>query len=185
MYLVVGLGNPGPGFEESPHNAGFRVLDRFAREEEWKENHSPRYRFLTRKISGKEVFLLKPLTSMNNSGRALKEVLSEKKIPLEKTVILHDDFALPLGRIKISRNRGPGHHKGVSSVIKEVGKGVVRIRVGTGKEKEGLSLAEFVLRPLKGKKREKMKRGEKKAEKAIRLLLGQGVDKAMTVHNRR
>jgi len=113
MILIVGLGNPGKKYEKTRHNIGFRVIDSldFAQD--------------------KDVILLKPQTFMNNSGRAVKSLTTKYKIPATNIIVVHDDIDLPIDTIRISKNSSSAGHKGVQSIINELGtKDFMRLRVG-------------------------------------------------------
>ncbi len=132
MIIIVGLGNPGEKYKNTRHNVGFQVVDEFAR-----ENNFPEFRLSKKSKSliskNKGVTLVKPQTFMNQSGKAVKKFIGE-------LIVVHDDIDLPLGKIRISKNRGAAGHKGVESIIKEIGtKNFTRFRIGiqlkTGKPK--------------------------------------------------
>ena len=126
--LIVGLGNPGKKYKNTRHNVGFQVVDKFAKENDFPEfKLSKRYNSL---ISEKEnIVLVKPQTFMNESGKAVKALL--KNTMKTVLVVIHDDIDLPLGKIRISKNRGAAGHKGVESIIKEIGtKDFTRFRIG-------------------------------------------------------
>lgn len=141
MIIIVGLGNPGRKYKNTRHNVGFQIIDEFA-----KENYFPEFRLSKKSnvllseniINGKKIILAKPQTFMNDSGKSVKTLFSFYK-PKE-LIIVHDDIDLPLGKIRISKNRGSAGHKGVESIIKEIGtKDFTRFRIGvsskTGKPK--------------------------------------------------
>ncbi|TSC56695.1 MAG: peptidyl-tRNA hydrolase, PTH1 family [Parcubacteria group bacterium Greene0714_21] len=114
MFLIVGLGNPGKKYERTRHNVGFMVLDAL------KEVELP------------NAILAKLQTFMNNSGKAVKSLVAKYQIPNTKyLVVVHDDIDILLGKIKVSFGRGSAGHKGVESIIKELGtKNFTRIRIG-------------------------------------------------------
>ncbi|MBU2634978.1 aminoacyl-tRNA hydrolase [Patescibacteria group bacterium] len=130
MIIIVGLGNPGEKYKNTRHNVGFQVVDEFARENNFsefklsKKSHSL--------ISKKEnIVLVKPQTFMNESGKSVKCLISEIKQRKPDLIVVHDDIDLPLGKIRISKNRGSAGHKGVESIIKEIGfKNFTRFRIG-------------------------------------------------------
>jgi len=134
MIIIVGLGNPGKKYKDTRHNVGFQVIDEFA-----KENNFPEFR-LSKKfnalVSEKEnIILVKPQTFMNNSGKPVKTLFSFYKP--EELIIIHDDIDLPLGKIRISKNRGSAGHKGVESIIKEIGfENFTRFRIGISPKTE-------------------------------------------------
>ena len=138
MTLIVGLGNPGKKFEKTRHNIGFRVLDEFQ-----KENDFPEFKFSKKfnslisedRISGKKIILAKPQTFMNESGKAVKALVKAQgaryKGQRVSLIVVHDDIDLPLGKVKISQNRGSAGHKGIESIINALGtKNFTRFRIG-------------------------------------------------------
>ena len=161
-FLIVGLGNPGEKFKNTRHNIGFRVLDYFA-----KENNFPEFA-LSKKFNalisesetnGRKVLLAKPQTFMNSSGKAVKKIVDKNKLQAAyyklqyiSLIVVHDDIDLLFGKIKISQNRGSAGHRGVESIIKELGtKNFTRLRVGIQLEKGKLQNTEvFVLKNFTG-----------------------------------
>ena len=136
MYLIVGLGNPGKKYEKTRHNIGFLVLDEFQ-----KEHGFPEFTLLKKHTSliskdilnETEALLAKPQTFMNNSGKAVRSLLPKLGLgtPKPSLVVVHDDIDIPLGKTKVSENRGSAGHKGVDSIIQALGtKNFTRIRVG-------------------------------------------------------
>ena len=146
--LIVGLGNPGKQYEKTRHNVGFLALDTFAKEHGFPEfTLSKKYSSLTSEgiLNQVKVVLAKPQTFMNTSGLAIKSLL-----PKPSLVVVHDDIDIPLGKVKISENRGSAGHKGVDSIIQTLGtKNFTRVRIGIqpakGKPKnvEGFVLKSF------------------------------------------
>lgn len=134
MTIVVGLGNPGRKYIYTRHNIGFQVVDEFA-----KENNFPEFR-LSKKfnslvsesiLNDEKIILAKPQTFMNQSGKAAKSLLKLYNTTRTVLVVIHDDIDLPLGKIKTVKNRGAAGHKGVESIIKELGtKDFIRFRIG-------------------------------------------------------
>jgi PTH1 family peptidyl-tRNA hydrolase len=148
MIIIAGLGNPGKEYENTPHNLGFEAIDEFA-----KKNNFPVFEFdkySNALISKKDnVILAKPQSFMNNSGFAIKK-LAEAFLPLTSgrkasaIFIVHDDIDLALGTYKVSANRGSAGHKGVESIMRELGtEDFTRIRIGVSKEKKPDVLKKF------------------------------------------
>jgi len=143
MILIVGLGNPGFKYRKTRHNIGFMALDNFQ-----KENNFPKFK-LNKKakaeiskafLDGQEVFLAKPQTYMNNSGSAVKFLTKENGFNEKSLIIVHDDFDLPFGEIKISQNSGSGGHHGIQSIIDHLKtQNFTRVRLGIKPIIEGLS----------------------------------------------
>jgi len=163
--IIVGLGNPGKKYQKTRHNLGFRVTELLAE----KNNFSP---FAFHKswqadltegaIHQQSIILIKPLTFMNSSGLTVKQVLKKKKQPL---MVVHDDVDISLGKIRISQNRGAGGHKGVESIIKEIGnKNFTRIRIGILPAKKPGAVDSFVLKNF-----------SKEEEKILKLVLEKAV----------
>lgn len=134
MFLIVGLGNPGLKFRKTRHNIGFRVLDAFQ-----KENNFPRFKTNKKAkvevakgiINGQTVFLAKPQTYMNNSGQAVKFLLKENGFTQNHLIVIHDDFDLPFGEVKITENSGSAGHHGVESIIQALGtRNFKRLKIG-------------------------------------------------------
>lgn len=186
MFLIVGLGNPGDKYENTRHNAGFLVIDGLA-----KEHSFPEFKLLKKlnalisegNIQGRKIILAKPQTFMNNSGLAVKKIKTKYKISPEDIIIINDDLDLPFGKIKIARNQGAAGHKGVLSVIDALKtKDFFRLRIGIENEKEKIIGPEkFVLQ--KFSKEEDMSQIIKNSAEAIKILLEDGPEKAMTKYN--
>ncbi len=144
MLIVVGLGNPGDEYANTPHNIGFEFLDFFA-----KKNDFPAFEFdkySNALISKKDgILLAKPQTFMNNSGQSVKILKAKLEASSSLAlVIIHDDIDLVLGTYKISINRGSAGHKGIESIIKELGtEDFTRIRIGVSKETKPDVLKKF------------------------------------------
>jgi PTH1 family peptidyl-tRNA hydrolase len=168
MFLIIGLGNPGKKYKNARHNAGFLTLDELQ-----KENNFPDFKlektFLAEIsrgfLEGEKIFLAKPQTFMNESGKSTKILASKNKIPVENIIVVHDDMDLPLGATRIVKKRGSAGHKGVESIIEHLkNKEFIRIRIGiqpkTGKPK---SPEKFVLQNFN-------KNDEKSVKEALKSL---------------
>jgi len=202
MIIIVGLGNPGQKFQKTWHNLGFRVIDEIAATFQLSIfNFQPIFNAQISKgeINGKKIILAKPQTFMNESGKAVKNLVKTYKLKTKSLIIIHDDIDLPLGKIKISINRGAAGHKGVESIIKELGtKNFVRFRIGiqpkTGKPKNP---EKFVLqkpseagnktrsqRPFNKDEEKIVKEVIKKTAEAIEMATKEGLEKTMTKYNK-
>jgi len=191
MILIVGLGNPGPKVENTRHNLGFMVLDKFSRENsfpDWEESRKINCLFAKEIIAEKEVELLKPLTYMNNSGRAVKLTVKKHNLKSKDIIVIHDDIDLPLGKIKITKNHSAAGHKGVQSIINELGtKDFIRIRIGIKPLNNGQrtinKVENFVLEKFT-KEEEKILKGViEKTIEAIEFLSKEGLEKTMSEFN--
>jgi PTH1 family peptidyl-tRNA hydrolase len=143
VTLYVGLGNPGPTYEKTRHNIGFRVIDRLLAET-GARNISKRS-FEGELYRQGDLLFLKPLTFMNLSGRSVKAVMEFFKIPLEDLVVIHDDIDLPLGTIRYKVGGGSGGHNGLKSIDESVGREYLRMRMGVGKPARKSEVVSYVL----------------------------------------
>jgi len=208
MKLIVGLGNPGGEYKDTRHNIGFMVVEKLAKElgdnsPVW--NEEEKFKSLLVKIS--DVLLVKPITSMNNSGLAVQPLMKFYKLEPLDVWVIHDDIDLPLGKIRIRKGGGSAGHHGVESITKELGSdGFIRFRLGVGrgklfgkgsedeeehekKERSGdkrryrQSIVSFVLSKFHEGEAGAMKHLIKNGHEAVRIALTDGIDKAMNRFN--
>ncbi len=135
MKLIVGLGNPGRSYARNRHNIGFICLNRFARTQGIKlDKKKGLARIGTGKVADNEVVLARPQTFMNDSGRSLSRLVKKFNIDLNDLIVIHDDLDLPLAKIRLSFGSGSGGHKGINSIIQELGtQDFNRLRIGIGR----------------------------------------------------
>ena len=180
--MVVGLGNPGQEYQRTRHNVGFEVLDRlataggveFKRDLKWKAEAA-------KLPSG--VWLLKPQTFMNLSGRAVGTAARFFKIPPEAILVVYDDVAFGLGTVKFRRTGGPGGHNGIRSLISELGtEEFPRLKVGIGAA-GGKSMTGHVLGRFREDEQEALQMGLARALDAVQLALSHGVARAANAVN--
>jgi PTH1 family peptidyl-tRNA hydrolase len=187
MFLVAGLGNPGEEYALSPHNLGFLTVDRLA------ERHGIR---VTRKdsralvgvgeIDGQAVMLAKPQTFMNLSGTSLAPLMEKHSIPVEKLVVVYDELDLPWLGLRIKPKGSAAGHNGMKSVVASLKTtDVVRVRMGIHPGHKLSSGADFVLAPVKRSQRKELEEFVDYSADAVRSIIAEGVEKAMTRFNRR
>jgi len=178
MILIIGLGNPGEQFKNTPHNVGFEILDTFARENGFPDFElSKKFKALTSEKDN--IFLAKPQTFMNESGKTAKKILAKNKDQVKEIIVVHDDIDLPVGKIKIVKERGSAGHKGVESIIKSIGnENLIRIRVGVSPEQKPAEAKDFVL-----KKHEIPPNTITTAIQIIDSLIKNGLEKVMSEFN--
>lgn len=147
MKLIVGLGNPGREYENTRHNIGFTIIDRFAKENSFSEFKDKFQGLISEKnINGEKVLLLKPQTYMNLSGNSIVQVVNFYKInPKEDLIVIYDDMDLELGRIRVKPKGSSGGHNGIKSIISCVGEEFLRIKCGIGKIQNKAETVNFVL----------------------------------------
>ena len=150
MFLILGLGNPGPRYELTRHNAGFLVLDNLADKYKIKlTQHKYRSLYGKGEIEGLPVILAKPMTYMNESGKAIKALLSAFNLSPEQILVTHDDIDLPLGKIKTKLKGGDGGQLGIRSTIETLQtREFYRVRIGVDRPEDREDIVDYVLSPF-------------------------------------
>ena len=145
MKLIVGLGNPGRGYANNRHNVGSVCLNHFARTQGIRfDKKQCKARIGTGEVADNEVVLAKPQTYMNRSGQSVSLLVKKFNVSLDNLLVIHDDLDLPLGKIRIRQGGSAGGHKGVGSIITELGsQNFTRIRVGIGRPVKNEDFTEF------------------------------------------
>lgn len=145
-YLIAGLGNPGPEYEDTRHNIGFQVLDELARMGEVRFT-SDRYADVAElRHKGRTFILVKPQTFMNLSGKALRYWMDKESVPADRVLVITDDLALPFGKIRLRANGSAGGHNGLTSIIELLGtQEFPRMRFGIGSDFPRGRQSEYVL----------------------------------------
>jgi len=193
VKLIVGLGNPGPEYVLTPHNAGFLAIDRIA-EQSHAVVANRRGRALTArtKLAGHDVLLAKPETFMNLSGLAVAALLQELELGIEDLIVLYDELAIPLGTLRIRERGSAGGHNGVKSISGVLGtEEWTRIRIGVGKPplETGREVkaggTSYLLAPMRKQELDTLDLVLDDAARAVETLLTQGVKKAMNEFNKR
>jgi PTH1 family peptidyl-tRNA hydrolase len=187
MRLIVGLGNPGPEFQWTPHNLGFLAVDELANRAGIRVER-PEAKALVGlgKIGGEEVILAKPQSFMNLSGISVRELLEKYQLGPQDLLAMWDEAQLPWGGIRIHSEGSAGSHNGAKSLIGSLGTQVfARLRLGCGPDHPLSSRKEYVLRPMKKAELEVAAEMIADAGDAVELLLAQGIQAAMNKYNRR
>ncbi|WXJ93659.1 Peptidyl-tRNA hydrolase [Neomoorella carbonis] len=186
VQMVVGLGNPGPSYEATRHNAGFMVLDLLADELGIDFNSSQHQALIGRGMVGeRRVLLVKPQTYMNNSGRAVAPLARWYDIAPADMIIVHDDLDLAPGRMRIRPAGSSGGHRGLQSIITALGTTAVpRLKIGIGRPQEGQNVVDYVLQPFSEGDWALVGPVLQKAAQALRFLLEGGeLEEAMNRFN--
>jgi peptidyl-tRNA hydrolase, PTH1 family len=187
MRLIVGLGNPGPEYQWTPHNLGFLAVDELANRGGIRVGR-PQGKALVGlgKVAGEEVVLVKPQTYMNLSGTSVRELLEKYELGPEDLLAMWDEAQLPWGAIRIHAEGSAGSHNGAKSLISSLGTpAFARLRLGCGPDHPLSSRKEYVLRPMKKAELEVAAEMIGDAGDAVELLLTKGIEAAMTKYNRR
>ena len=177
MLLLVGLGNPGPNSENNRHNIGFKIID--AINSHFKlSKQKPKFKGLltTGNIESKKVYAIKPLTFMNNSGTAIKELIDYFKIDAKNVIVFHDDLDIDFGKVKAKIGGSSAGHNGIKSIDKFIGTDYSRVRVGIGHPKEKKRVNSHVLEDFKDDEEEKIKEITENIVKLVPTLIDKKID---------
>lgn len=185
--LLVGLGNPGPAYEYTPHNLGFLVLDRLA------ARHSIRMGRLECRaevgmgmLEGTWALLAKPQTFMNLSGQSVQGLLEKYSLRPDRLIVIYDDLALPWMSLRVRPKGSAGGHNGVKDIIRCVGtQEFARLRLGIDPGHPVRDASSFVLAPFKGGQKKELDELLDASSAAVESMITQGVEKSMAAINRR
>ena len=200
MFIVVGLGNPGEEYVDTRHNTGRIILEIMKKNffkdsdfSDWETDKKLRALKSDGKIGKEKVLLLEPDSFMNNSGGSVKSLITSKK-KAEELIVIHDDLDLPIGRYKITFNRGSGGHKGVESIIKNIKtEGFLRYRIGispvtpSGKMKKPSGekdVTSLIMGSFREKEMEELKKIGKRLVEATKMVIDEGREKMMSIYNK-
>lgn len=185
-WLVVFLGNPGMKYEMTRHNAGFMAGDAMAKAQGAAINRS-RFKALTGTcdIGGETVMLMKPQTFMNLSGEAVAQAVSFYKLAPDHVIVVSDEVALPIGKLRIRTKGSAGGHNGLKNIIALLGTDQFpRIRIGVGAAPHpDYDMADWVLSSFKGKDAEDILAAAARAAEAVECYITKGADRAMNLYN--
>ena len=186
MKLVVGLGNPGSEYRETRHNVGFLVADEIVRRwrlsDAWREKCEALHVRTT--VGDEAVIVAKPLTFMNLSGQAVAGLAAFYKIDPVDVLVVTDDVALPLGRLRARPEGGAGGHNGLKSIIQHLGtQAFPRVRVGVGRGDDRCDLVDHVLGRFEAGERETVSAAVLRAADASESFLADGIERVMSVFN--
>lgn len=183
-WLVVGLGNPGKKYERTRHNIGFEVANRLAEKLQIIFKTKKNFEIGEGFYSNNPFYIIKPLTFMNLSGLAVKDFASYKNISKENIIVIYDDLDLPVGKIRLRWNGSGGGHKGVASIIQELGsKFFYHLRIGIDRPPLKELVESYVLSRFQPKEWEVINESIEKAVECIFTLIDQGKAMAMNKFN--
>ena len=186
MLLFVGLGNPTPDSENNRHNIGFKIIDSINKEFKLSKQ-KPKFKGLltTGNINNKKIYAIKPLTFMNNSGICIRELIEYFKIDAENIIVFHDDLDVELGKIKTKFGGSSAGHNGIASIDKFIGKDYSRVRIGIGKPKNNIEVADYVLQNFNDDEVLEIEKISKNITDSISILVEKKLDLfSSTVNNK-
>ncbi|MEJ2081602.1 MAG: aminoacyl-tRNA hydrolase, partial [Acidobacteriota bacterium] len=181
MYLIAGLGNPGRRYRKTRHNVGFMLVDRLAERSGLVFSSFRTASLIARGVlADRPVLLLKPQTFMNASGSSVREVIRYFDLPLERCLVVYDEVALPLGKIRYRRSGSAGGHRGMQSVIDQLGsQEIPRLRIGIAGEHPTDELVRYVLAKFARGEMDLLREVLEHCEESIGVFLGGGIEQAM------
>ncbi len=187
MWAVIGLGNPGRQYSGTRHNAGGTFVRRIAKA--WKTKLRKK-RFLSKIVEierkNRKIMLALPQAYMNNSGLAVKKIMKGRNLLPGQLLIVYDDLDIPLGEIRIRQRGSAGTHKGMGSIVQEIGTTEFpRLRIGIGPLPPGEDAVEYVLSSFEKTEGPLLEAGIKKAQDALEMILDGRTEEAMTTYNQK
>jgi PTH1 family peptidyl-tRNA hydrolase len=187
MRLILGLGNPGEQYRDTPHNVGFRVVEELARRRQIPADRLECHSLVGRQAGEEhDVLLARPQTYMNRSGYAARCFAERYELDPSALLVVYDEVNLPLGRLRVRRGGSPAGHRGLESVIENLRTAEIpRLRLGVAPEDgvAGESLVDFVLSPFPPEERETVEAMVRRAADACETWLREGVEAAMQGFN--
>lgn len=185
MMIIVGLGNPGKEYAKTPHNVGFMAVDMIAEYYNIKFMLSQTHQAMIGEgiIEGEKCYLLKPLTYMNLSGNAVRSFMEYYKYSIDDLLVIFDDLDLPLGKIRIRETGSSGGHKGMKSIIENLGTDKIkRIRIGIGKPTD-TTVVDYVLHTLTKEEYNELNNTIEKTPLMIKTTIKEGIKTMMNEYN--
>ena len=185
-YIIAGLGNPGPKYADTRHNAGFKAVDLMARKNGFEIKKSKFKSLIADEvIAGRRCLIMKPQTMMNLSGEAILEAADYYNIPDENIIIIYDDISLDIGKIRIRRKGSAGGHNGIKSIISCLGsEDFPRVKIGVDKKPDArIDLAAWDLGNFPKEKEAELNSARENAVSSVELMVQGNIDEAMNKYN--
>ncbi|AKH82838.1 peptidyl-tRNA hydrolase [Streptomyces sp. CNQ-509] len=188
-WLVVGLGNPGPGYAGNRHNVGFMVADLLAERVGGRfKAHKARAQVVEARLglpgpAGRRIVLAKPMTYMNLSGGPVSALAGFYKVPLERMVVVHDELDLDYGTLRLKLGGGDNGHNGLKSLSKSLGREYLRVRFGVGRPPGRMEVADYVLKDFSAAERKELDYFVDRTADAVEALVTEGLERAQNTYN--
>ena len=183
MWVIAGLGNPGRKYSRTRHNIGFMAVEEIAQRNGIEFTDRKEYRIGRGSIEGHNVILIEPLLYMNRSGLVVNATLKKFTVQFDNLIVIHDDLDMETGKLRIRKTGSSGGHKGVESIIQNIGaKDFIRVKIGIGRE-HGILVEDYVLSKFTRQEISTIKETIRKTTDAVHAIIDEGVDKAMNTFN--
>jgi peptidyl-tRNA hydrolase, PTH1 family len=183
MWVIAGLGNPGRKYSRTRHNIGFMAVEEIAQRNGIEFTDRKEYRIGRGSIEGHNVVLIEPLLYMNRSGPAVNAILRKFTVQFDNLIVIHDDLDMETGKLRIRKTGSSGGHKGVESIIQNIGaKDFIRVKIGIGRE-PGILVEDYVLSKFTRQEISAIKESIGTTADAVHAIIADGVDKAMNTFN--
>ena len=174
VKMIVGLGNPGSKYENTRHNIGFMVVDKIVNEIDINFTEDKNFKALIGStfLNGEKIYFVKPITFMNNSGLAVKALLTYYNIPIEDLLVIYDDLDMEVGKIRFRQKGSAGGHNGIKSIIAHIGSQEFnRLKIGIGRPAPGMTVINHVLGKFKDDEAILISNALDKVDKAVTFYL--------------
>jgi PTH1 family peptidyl-tRNA hydrolase len=183
MWVIAGLGNPGRKYSRTRHNIGFMAVEEIAQRNGIEFTERKEYGIGRGSIEGQKVILIEPLLFMNRSGPVVNAMLKKFTVQSDNLIVIHDDLDMETGKLRIRKTGSSGGHKGVESIIQNIGaKDFIRVKIGIGRE-PGILVEDYVLSKFTRQEISSIKEAIEKTTDAVHEIIACGVDKAMNTFN--
>ena len=183
MWLIAGLGNPGSRYEKTRHNAGFLVLEELVERLQLEFKEKEDFKISKGSLGDEKIILVEPLTFMNRSGVAVRKIMQKSNVSPERLIVIHDDLDLECGSLKIRKKGSSGGHKGIESIIQNIGtREFIRVKIGIGRD-PFVPTEKYVLSRFRKDEMPVIKETITKAAESVHSIIIEGVERAMNRFN--
>jgi len=183
LWLIAGLGNPGSRYEKTRHNAGFLVLEELVERLQLEFKEKEDFKISKGSLGDEKIILVEPLTFMNRSGVAVRKIMQKSNVSPERLIVIHDDLDLECGNLKIRKKGSSGGHKGIESIIQNIGtREFIRVKIGIGRD-PFVPTEKYVLSRFRKDEMPMIKETIAKAAESVHSIIIEGVERAMNRFN--
>ena len=186
IWIIAGLGNPGPEYSDTRHNCGFKVIDKLIEKIAKNEKVTQKFKgkYVSCEYEENKLILLKPETYMNNSGESVDAIMNWFKVDESHLIVIYDDFDISTGQIRVRPKGSSGTHNGMKSILQYVGTDeFARVRVGIGPKPKEMDIIKFVLGRFSNDESKILEESFSKAAEAVLCIIKKGTEEAMNKYN--